>query len=463
MSVQLPRLLDASGRERARLQPTRLSLSLRLSPLSTAVMTLPWDAPAPAARDLVELFDLSGSVGVFRAVSEEAEPGLSRTIHLEHGLASLADEIVPAASMTGTVREVLSALMACQQNGQWQLGDIDVPEDMTLLFTCGCQPLLTAVMNVMALLPDGYRLDYDQRSLPWTLHLRALDNTAFCEGRLSRNLTGLRVSRDCADLCTRVYPYGAGQGTERISLTPLTGTDYMQSDAAAVWGVISRTITVSSIFDAPTLHSVALKYLERHREPAVSVEAGVIDLSAATGEPIDAFRPGRMCRLLLPEEKVSLAERIVSLEEPDVIATPGLIRVSLCSRVSDASDEIADILREVTASKILGGRVTDVTTNSRANGTSTSRIEHYFRVDNIASVLGATAWLDPDDGVRVVEVRVDENLVPSSAWADNVFSILPYLKRDALGLVTGGRHTLAIYPDSGAVNSTITLKVIQNI
>lgn len=461
--IRQPRLLDAEGHERARLAPSRLSLSLKLTPLSTAVMTLPWDAPALRVRDLVELYDLSGSVGVFRVVSEETEPGLTRTVHLEHGLASLGDEIVPAASMTGSVRTVLAVLMAHQASGMWQLGDIDVPEDLTLLFTCGCEPLLTALMNVMALLPDGYMLDCDQTSLPWTLHLRAFDDTAFCEGRLMRNLTSLRITRDASDLCTRVYPFGAGQGTERISLLPLLGTDCIDSAAAAEWGLISRTFTASSVFDVPTLHSVALKYLERHSQAAVSVEASAIDLSAATGEAIDTFRPGRMCRLILPEEDVMVTERIIALEEPDVIASPGLIRVSLCSRVSDASDELADILREVTASKVLGGRVTDVTTNNRANGTSTSRIEHYFRVDNVASVLAATAWLDPDNGVRIVGVLVDENVVPSDEWAGGTFNALPYLSRDALGLVTSGKHTLAIHPNSGAVNSTVTLKVIQNI
>ena len=137
--------------------------------------------------------------------------------------------------------------------------------------------------------------------------------------------------------------------------------------------------------------------------------------------------------------------------------------MTLSNRRPDASDEIADLLREVTASRVIGGRVSDVTTHSRANGTSTSPIEHYFRVEDWAAVLSCLVTFDADDGVRVTAVTVDNNTVSDLVYHDGAFDALPYLRRDDLGVITKGRHTLALFPDSGAVNSTVTLKVIEKI
>lgn len=459
----MPRLLDGSLQEKCRLAPSRLTLDLRLSPLSTAVMHLPDTEPDVAVRDLVELYDEQGSAGVFRVTEIDREPGLTRVVHLEHGLATLSDGVVPAMSFTGTLRAAIDALLSHQPQPCWTAGEIDFPEDTTVIFSCGCTNLLTALTDLIDLLPDSLMLDFDQSGPEWVMHLRQMGSEDACEGRLDRNLSSVSVTTDASGLCTRVYPYGAGQGMERISLLPLTGTDYLESDATARWGLICRTFTASSVFDAPTLRALAEKYLERHSEPTVSVTASGVDLSAMTGESADRFRLGQICRLALPREGLVMHERIVGLRKPDVIGSPGLVTVTLCSRVKDTSDEIADMLREVTASRVIGGRVSDVTTNSRAQGSSNSPIVHYFRVEDWAAVLSCTMTFDPDDGVTVLRVAVDGNAVPQVVFGDGSFDALPYLRRDSLGVIDTGRHTLSLFPNSGAVNSTVTMKVIEKI
>lgn len=463
MTTRQPRLLTADLQEAARLHPAKLSLDLRLKPLSTAELLLPASGPAVAVRDLIELYDENGSIGVFRVSAIDSNPGLTRTVYLEHSLATLSDGVIPPTSFTGSPREAMALLLSHQPDMRWQLGDVALPDDMTVIFTCGCTNLLTALMQLMELLPDGVMLTFRQDETGWFLHLAAMDDADACEGRLSRNLSGVSITLDGSDLCTRVYPYGAGQGSDRIGLRPLTGTDYLDSDAAAKWGCVSRTFTAGNIFDVPTLKAVAEKYLQRHAEPTASITARGIDLSAATGEAADSFCLGRMCRLALPEHDTVLHERIVALHKPDVIGRPGQVTLTLSNRLHDASDEIADMLREVTASQIIGGRVTDVTTHSRAEGTATSRIVHYFRVADWAAILACLVAFEPDSGVRVVGISVDNNPVPDEVYAAGSFNALPYLKRDELGVVTTGRHTLAIFPDAGAVESDVTLKVIEKI
>ena len=463
MTIRLPRLLDAGLRERARLSPTRLTLDLQLRPLSTAVIYLPESDPAVAVRDLIELFDEAGSVGIFRVTGVDLQRGLTRTVYLEHSLATLADGVVPAMSLTGTPQSVIDRLLSHQAAMRWVLGDLDLPAETTVIFTCGCTNLLTALMNLIDMLPDTLMLQCEQSSQAWVMHLRQMSDADACEGRLSRNLSGVQIAMDASDLCTRVYPYGTGQGTERISLAPLTGTDWLESAAVSQWGRVCRTFTANTIFDVPTLKSVAEKYLERHSVPAVSVTADALDLSAMTGEDADSFRLGRMCRLAMPEYGMVMHERVTGLRKPDVFGAPGQVTVTLCSRVHDASDEIADMLREVMASHLIGGRVTDVTFENRAEGTAASPIVHYFHTEDWAAVLACTMRFDPDDGVRVVGVSVDGNEVPGVVYADGSFDALPYLKRNDLGVITAGRHTFTVFPSEGAVNTSVAMKVIEKI
>lgn len=463
MTVRSPRLLDASGQEVARLHPARLSFDLRLTPLSTAEMVIPADDPAVPVRSFLELYDEGGSQGVYRVTAVKEEPGLTRRLYLEHALATLSDGVIPATGFTGTAREAFGHLLSHQPDPRWQLGDVDLPDDLTVVFTCPTTNLLTAVMDLLALLPDGLAFHYDQQALPWTLHIRQLTDEDACEGRLTRNLSSVTVLTDAEGLCTRVYPFGAGQGSDRITLTPLTGQSYLDSPAADAWGRICRTFTAQTVFDVPTLLAVAEKYLERHSRPTVSITATGADLAAMTGESTDSFRIGRMCRLALPERGVTLRERVVALRKPDVITRPGQMTATLSDRIHDTADEIADMIREVTASRVIGGRVTDVTTTSYFEGSSASAVEHYFRVEDWAAILHCRVTLEPSSGVSVVRVTVDNNPVPANVWAGGAFDALPYLRRDDLGVVTTGRHTLAIFPDQGGVGSTVTMKVIEKI
>ena len=457
----MPRLLDAQFRERARLHPIRVSLDLRLTPLSTAEMLLAPDDADISARDLVELFDQQGSAGFFRVSEVETEPGFRRTVRLEHSLCTLSDGIVNTLSFTGTVRDCLSALLAHQPVSLWTLGDCDVSDELTVLFTCGCEDLLTAVLRLLSLLPDSYALAFEQSAAQWVLHLRALSDADTCEGRLSRNLSSVAIRMDATTLCTRLYPFGAGQGTERVSLLPLTGTEYLESDAVSLWGVVGKTFTSSAIYDAVTLQDVAARYLERHREPTVSVAAQAVDLSAATGEDADSFRLGQMCRLTLPEHAAVLHERIIAVEEPDVYGAPGLVKLTLCNRIRDLSDEIGALLRESTADKLLGGRVSEVVDDNRATGTVASPIVHYFTMSDWAALLDVRFSFTPDDGVSVTDVRIDDTYVPDTVWASGSFSGLAYLSRDALGLPSVGTHRFILYPDSGDVGSRVVMKVIE--
>lgn len=467
--IRQPRLLDENQQEKSRLLPVKLSLHLALSPLSTAEMTLPPDAPEISLRNLVELYDENGSVGIFRVKAVETDAANLRTVTLEHGLCTLSDSVIPAQGFMCSVPEALTRLLDCQSIPLWTLGDVETPEDLTIIFATEYVNLLAALEALMGMLPEGYALDFDQTVTPWQLHLRALTDADFCEGRLSRNVQSVRHTVDGSRLCTRVYPFGAEVETGRISLVPLTGSDHADSAAQDKLGVISRTITNDLIFDVPTLSEVAQMYLGRHAEPETTTVISAMDLSEATSESLDRFRPGRMFRLCLPDLGMTITHRIVAIDKANVYGAPGGAVVTLSNRLKAQSedDEVAELVRLVTAGKLLGGAVTTVEERNYAHGTYTAPVVHYFDVLDWAALLDARVTFSVPASASIRDVRVDGNAPSDDEWKPGTFSLMPYLKRDELGSIAQGQHAISFLPygasasDSVGVTSTVTMTVIE--
>ena len=468
-AIRLPRLLDGDLQETARLSPVKLSLHLRLALLSTAEMILADTAPDLSVRDLVELFDDSGSVGIYRVSAIQSDMGRTRTVRLEHGLCTLQDSVIPAQGFMGSVRTALETLLACQHQPLWAVGDVEAPEDLTVIFATEYTNLLSALEALLGMLPEGYALDFDQAQSPWLLHLRQLPQTVGCEGRLSRNLQSVRHALDGSRLCTRVYPFGAEVETERLTLVPLEGTDYLQSESADSLGVISRTFESDLIFDVPTLQQAALMYLDRHAQPEAVTTVNAVDLSAATGEDHDAFRLGKLCRLALPDRPLTLEQRITAIDKPDVYSAPGQMILTLSSRLKQQTEgeEIEEIVRQVTAGKLLGGAVTEVVNKNRANGHYTAPVVHSFEIEDWAAILDVRISFKADSGSSVRAVRIDSMHPKDEVWSGGSFSAMPYLKRDELGQIAQGSHWVAFHPSNGTsgelcgVTSTVTMTVIE--
>lgn len=469
MSIRLPRLLDENLQEKNRLLPLSLAVHLRLFPLSTAELVLPAEGDAVSPLDLLELFDESGSLGIYRVQAVENMVGQTRMVKLEHGFCTLRDSVIPAQGFMDTVRGTINRLLACQTDPRWSVGDIDVPDDLTIIFATEYVNLLDALETLLGMLPEGYALDFDQSVTPWKLHLRRLSSLPVCEGRLNRNLASVRYVQDGSRVCTRVYPFGAEVEEGRISLIPLLGNPYRDSGLTESMGVISRTFTTDLVFDVPSLREVADEYLYRHSLPEVTIVADGADLSAITGTESDAFRLGRACRLALPENDLLLTERVIAIDKPDVYGAPGQVTLTLCSRLKRQSEaeELDEIVRQVTADKLIGGKVTEVTDSNRAYGSVTAPVVHYFTIADWAAVLDVRISFDPDSGVSMQNVRVDSAHPPDEEWRSGSFSAMPYLRRDALGLIAQGEHWVAFSPSNGTygqscgVNSTVTMTVIE--
>ena len=337
MAVRLPRLLDGSMKELARLNPASLSLDENLAPLSTAQMVLPEGECAAETGQLVELYTSHGSAGVFRVQQAEQDYGGRVTLALEHGLTTLGDGIMPGeGEQSGTAQQLVSAILACQPQTMWVLGAVAVPDSLTLTWKNDNANLLESLCSLMDELP-GYRLTFDQSVFPWVMNIEALTGDDGCECRLSRNLSSLRVEEDRSELCTRLYVSGLA--------SPL------DADTIGAYGVITRYMDADPDIGEAELTKQGRAFLEANKSPAISVTMDAVDWYESTGEPFDRFTLGKVCRVCLPDYGRTIRQRVIGLSWPDVYGQPDQVTVKLSSESTTAVDVMAGLIIDTTITK----------------------------------------------------------------------------------------------------------------
>ena len=337
MAVRLPRLLDSGMKEISRLNPVSLSLDENLSPLSTAEMVLPEGECAAETGQFVELYTSHGSAGVFRVQQTEQDYGGRVTLALEHGLTTLGDGIMPGeGAQSGTARQLVSAILACQPKTMWVLGAVAIPDSLTLTWKNDNANLLESLCSLMDELP-GYRLTFDQSVFPWVMNVEAMSDEDGCECRLSRNLSSLRVEEDRSELCTRLHVNGLS--------SPL------DADTIGAYGVITRYMDADQDIGTEELTKQGRAYLEAHKSPAISVTMDAVDWYEATGEPFDRFTLGRVCRVCLPDYGKTIRQRVISLSWPDVYGQPDQVTVTLASESTTAVSVMAGLIIDTTVTK----------------------------------------------------------------------------------------------------------------
>lgn len=348
--IRYPRLLNPSLKEQCRLRPSRLQVTERLAPLSGAEMTLPEGEAAVSPGMFAELYDACGSMGVFRIAQCSRTLGTSggQTVTLEHGLATLGDDVLPGYTELGgtgmTTSAVLRQLLERQTVQRWILGDCEYTEE--LAYSWENENLLTALLSVASPLPGHPVWCFDQSVIPWRLHLRQASEE-ICECRMSRGLEKVTLTYDRQNLCTRLYPLGYGEGADQLNIAGVNGgSPYLQADTAGEEGIVTRVWTDTSITEAFTLLAAAQRELEASCRPQITVELTGSELVSLTGESLDRLKVGRLCRIPLPEEKTAILQRIIIAHHPDVMNAPEQVRLTLATPGQDAASTLSALSRK---------------------------------------------------------------------------------------------------------------------
>ena len=324
--TQMPRLFTRGMQPADVLHPITYSLTDKLTPLSTAAITLPHDAPDVPLRAFVELFTANGSAGIFRVTNRRRVGVSTIDLTLQHGLCTLSDHMHPGESEdTGSCRTLLTKLLSNQST--WVLGTVDVPDDENLTWSCNNTNNLQGLTGIMKELP-GYYLDFDQSAQPWVLHVRRKPEEISCEARIDRNLVDVQVEDDTSDMCNVAYADGLD--------APIV------ADNVNDWDRIERHVSADEDMDADILRQTVERYLEQHKDPRVTITLTALELSRLTGEPLDSFRKGQLCCCILDDTTV--VQRIEAIEYPDPIGSPDEVVLTLASTQNDLSVTVAGLV-----------------------------------------------------------------------------------------------------------------------
>lgn len=345
MIAILDRNLNVTGRIMPEKQP--LNLEERKS---TTTITLSMDDPdlnfGAWLRDETE----PGAGIIWRVKSGGTQyEKKTRTIQLEHIINTLRDvlifgELTPAGitgnrnATTCTAREAVVKILSYQNI--WALGDFEY--SVSNPYSFNGDNLYSALETVTASLEEAY-WDYDLTRLPFRLHIRRLPAEASCEMREGRNIQTLNKTIDGSRMYTRFYPIG--QNNIHIS------GEYVSRNEE-IYGTICKTETDQSKKTEAALRAWANDRLRNHCEPSVTVQISGMDLSEATGEPLDRLTINRKCRVPLPEYGTVITEKITKLSWADKIREPEKVNATLANLIED----VATIISNSNKASARGGR-----------------------------------------------------------------------------------------------------------
>lgn len=318
---QTPRVLDSSWAEARRLHPGKMSLSQELYALGHGSMTLP-PGESVDMHEWVELFTPAGSAGYYRVsmVTTDMRTGTTDA-KLEHGICVLADSVAQKESedVSGTAATVLGTVLGYQKTQRWALGQCDYAGNVSV--NVNYNTVLSLYTNVIEQL-NGYHPEYDFSTSPWTISIRENAAAPGIEGRLGRNVASAKVSYDDRDLCNVCY----------CKQLETTLTD---NESIARWGRREGHLDLDEGATPEIAQTAAQMWLDKRKDPAISVTIDAADLSAVTGESIDQIVIGKTYRLAVPKYNAVVDECVISVNWGDLVASPLRAQVSLANHAAD--------------------------------------------------------------------------------------------------------------------------------
>ena len=127
--------------------------------------------------------------------------------------------------------------------------------------------------------------------VPFRLTIGPRATSIGSEMRMSRNISTAKIDISKNGFYTRFYPIGKND---------LRLSERYVSRNEGLYGTVSKVETNSGLDTEARLRAWANERLRKHAEPQATVSITGINLSAATGEPLDQLAIGRICRMPLP-------------------------------------------------------------------------------------------------------------------------------------------------------------------
>lgn len=265
------------------------------------------------------------------------------TVQLEHVINTLKDRImfgeITPGMMAGndkatvcTAEQAIRYILSYQDD--WVLGDLQY--NVANPYKFNGDTLFDALETVTKSLKDAWWA-YDMTVYPFRLLIIKKNDDVFSEMRCGRNIRTIRKTVDKSGMFTRFYPIGKDD-------LHIDG-DFVEMNSYQ-FGVISKVDTDASIDNKDELRRWAAEQLEIHSRPTVTIDVDGFELADATGESLDSLTLGRVCRVPMPEYSMTFEERIASIQYPDKLRQPNVVKVTLSNNRTDVMKVIADAMKK---------------------------------------------------------------------------------------------------------------------
>lgn len=266
-------------------------------------------------------------------------------------------------------RNCIMEILNHQTTKNWVLGDCDFEYYYEYLFEQ--ENLLNALYSIPKCFVSPYKWTFDTQSYPWKVSLKKIETNVHPEYyiRAKRNLLSSGTSQDYADICTRLYPLGYGEGVNQLTIKDVNdGKNYLEALPVALekYGVKEKVLVDRRFENAESLKAYGQTVLDSLQTPTKSKSFNVVDLYELTNDDIDHAEVGDICKMTMDETIAYVTKTVRVLDQA------GSLTIELSTKATDVVSSIADLADRVRIEQVYSQGATQLYQHSKdANATPT--------------------------------------------------------------------------------------------
>ena len=293
------------------------------------------------------------------------------TFECEHVIATLCDKCMFGSFTVGgwemKTEAVIRWLLSQQVVRNWELGECDFDRRFEYLWEQ--ENILNALYSIPKEFSTPYQWTFDTTIYPWRLNLKAIEDTVHPEYylRAKKNLLSSGTTENYADICTRIYPLGYGEGVNQLGIKEINnGVPYLQSPDEIVeqYGIVEKVLVDRRFENAESLKAYAQTMLDNLQTPSMSRSFAVVDLYPLTKDDIDKAEVGKIVKLVEDGSTAYITKTRRKLDGD------GDLEIDISTKTSDIASTIADLADRVRIESVYAQGATQLYQHSKdANAT----------------------------------------------------------------------------------------------
>ena len=293
------------------------------------------------------------------------------TYECEHVITTLCDNVMFGSHNVGGsgmhTAEVIQWILSKQSTQNWVLDECDFDRQFEYLWEQ--ENLLNALYSIPKEFAKPYMWVFNTTVYPWRISLKEIDPNSKPGYylRAKSNILSSGTSADYANICTRIYPLGYGEGVNQLTIKDVNGgVPYLQSPQSIIaqYGIVEKVLVDRRFENAESLKAYAQTMLEAYQEPTMSRSFSVTDLYPLTNQEWDDAEVGKICRMTKDNTTAYITKTRRQYDKA------GDLQIDISTKANDIASNIADLADRVRIESVYAQGATQLYQHSKdANAT----------------------------------------------------------------------------------------------